>query len=244
MARKNVESEFQAQVDAVVKRICDTVANDANCWNADYKLARLKNEWSKWVATDPGGEEAICVTGELNKQFGDDETGPVLSLVEWSEENEQRRQDLIDQQERLCDEIDDAKSRHESASEQVKAAKARVDECHSRLRSVARELKRPFVYTLPPAPDRQRSLLVDDGEEWRLVKLSEVLAEHSTLKAVALDKLGDVNLGDFAEESAKWATTDKPKKLTRKQWDDIGEIVQEWHAQQGTDDDDGEEAGE
>lgn len=244
MARKNEELEFQAQVDGVVKRICDSVANDANCWHAEYKLAKLKHEWSKWIGLEPETEEAIAVTTELNIRFGDDETGLILSLVEWNDENDQRRQDLIDQQERLCDEIDDAKSRHESASEQVKAAKARVDECHSRLRSVARELKRPFVYTLPPAPDRQRSLLVDDGEEWRLVKLSEVLADHSTLKAVALDKLGDVNLGEFAEESAKWATIDKPKKLTRKQWDDIGEIVQDWHAQQGQDGGDGDEADE
>lgn len=243
MARKNEATDFGQQVDAIVKRIVDAVDADANCWNAEFKVAKLKHEWSKWIATDPGGEEAVVVTSKLNIEFGNDDTGPVLSLVEWREDNEQRREDLIDQQERLCDEIDEAKARHESANEQVKAAKARVDECHSRLRSVARELRKPFVYTLPQAPDRQRSF-IDDGEEWRLVKLADVLNDNAALKAVALQKLGDITLGEFAEEAAKWATVDKPKKLTRKQWDDIGEIVQEWHAQQGTDDDAGDEADE
>lgn len=239
------ESPAELSAREVVERIVHEVNGDAHAWSADYKAALVRNKWSRWLGGKPPEDVAELVTAKLNATyFADDAAHDELSVDAWQEECDERIDDLIEQQEKLCNQIDLAKQSYESATERAKSAKAEKEECHSRLQSVARELKKPFVYALPAPPDRQRSLLVDDGEEWRLVKLADVLADEPALKAVALQKLGDLNLGDFAEESAKWATVEKPKKLTRKQWDDIGEIVQEWHANQGQEGDDGDEADE
>ena len=63
--------------------------------------------------------------------------------------------------------------------------------------------------------------------------LSEVLTgRDAALKAVALEKLGAVTLGQYADLAQQFGTGEKPKKLTRKQWDRIEAIVQEWHAEQ------------
>lgn len=239
------ESPAELAACEVVKRIVHEINGDAHAWSADYKAALVRNKWSRWLGGKPPEDVAESVTERLNAiYFADDAAHDELSVDAWQEECDERIDDLIEQQEKLCNQIDFAKQSHESATERAKAAKAELEECHSRLRSVARELKKPFVYALPAPPDRQRSLLVDDGEEWRLVKLADVLADDVALQAVARNKLGDITLGDYAEQATKFGVGDKPKKLTRKQWDAIEERVQDWHANQGQDGGDGDEADE
>jgi hypothetical protein len=103
------------------------------------------------------------------------------------------------------------------------------------LRLLARELRKPFVFNLPSPPSRQRELPLADGEEWRSVKLAEAIAGDVPLKSVVLEKLGDITLGKYAEEVRQFGLGDKPKKLTRKQWDKVEAAVQDWHAQQADD---------
>ena len=239
------ESPVELSAREVVERIVHEVNVDAHAWSADYKAALVRNKWSRWLGGRPPEDVAELVTAKLNATyFVDDAAHDELSVDAWQEECDERIEDLIEQQEKLCDEVEQSKVSLEAATERAKAAKATIEECPSRLRSVARELKKPFVYPLPAPPDRQRSLLVDDGEEWRLVKLADVLADDVSLRAVAENKLGDITLGEYAEEAAKFGVGDKPKKLTRKQWDAIEERVQEWHANQGQEGDDGDEADE
>ena len=149
-----------------------------------------------------------------------------------------RTLELIEAQQETCQEIEQAKESLEAANDRKKACQSAIDEWHSRLRNLAKELKKPYVYPLPPAPSRQRELPLGDGEEWRLVPLSEVLKDEVAIKATVLEKLGNITLGKYAEEAQKFGLGDKPKKLTRKQWDKVEAIVQRWHEEQHEDEED------
>lgn len=212
-------------------RLIDEIKAADGAWDVDYRVALVKNKYSKWMgeaAREVGLANAVGVL--LNSEFGLEQADWVG--VAWFEERTHTRQiDLIDQQERATNDIDEAKAALESANEAKKAAQATIDTEHSRLRNLARELKKPFVSPLPLVPSRQRELPLGDGEEWRAVPLSEVLKDDVALKSTVLEKLGDINLGQYADEAQKFGVGDKPKKLTRKQWDRVEEAVQDWHAQ-------------
>lgn len=222
-------------------RLIDEIKAADGAWDVDYRVALVKNKYSKWMgeaAREVGLANAVGVL--LNSEFGLEQADWVG--VAWFEERTHTRQiDLIDQQERATNDIDEAKAALESANEAKKAAQATIDTEHSRLRNLARELKKPFVSPLPLVPSRQRELPLGDGEEWRAVPLSEVLKDDVALKSTVLEKLGDINLGQYADEAQKFGVGDKPKKLTRKQWDRVEEAVQDWHAQRA---DEGEVGGD
>lgn len=228
--------EARAQADEIVKAI---KAHDA-AWDEDYRLALTRNHLSRWYGEgrDPefAGRVATLVNEQLGYAGGDNEVS-----IEWIEDQaDLRRRELMESQEQCVDEIELAKASLEAANERKKSAQSAIDEGHSRLRLLARELRKPYVFNLPSPPSRQRELPLADGEEWRSVKLAEALAGDVPLKSVVLEKLGDITLGKYAEEVAKFGIGDKPKKLTRKQWDKVEAAVQDWHASQA-DGDEGED---
>ena len=197
-----------------------------------------KHVYSKYMRESaPEDTLAQLVAERINEEFelaGDDELS-----VEWYEnESTTRTLELIEAQQETCQEIEQAKESLEAANDRKKACQSAIDEWHSRLRNLAKELKKPYVYPLPPDPSRQRELPLGDGEEWRLVPLSEVLKDEVAIKATVLEKLGNITLGKYAEEAQKFGLGDKPKKLTRKQWDKVEAIVQRWHEEQHEDEED------
>lgn len=198
-------------------------------WDDAFRNGLARNKWSQWMSAerDEGLASQVCTL--VNEELGESIDEP-LSLEWYDAESTARRSELIAAQEACCDEIEQAKASLEAANERKKAAQASVDEGNSRLRYLARELNKPFIYQLPPEPSRQMELQLNDGEEWRAVPLAEVLSGDVTLRAVAVEKLGNITLGQYVEAVAKFGTGDKPKKLTRKQWDRVEEAVQEWHA--------------
>jgi hypothetical protein len=178
---------------------------------------------------------AQSVARAVSEEFGYEDDDEIT--VEWCDDQaESRRNELIESQDACCNEIEEEKASLEAATERAKSAKASIEEAHSRLRFLSRELRKPFVFPLPTPPSRQRELPLGDGEEWRAVPLSDVLASDVALKSVAVEKLGNINLGQYAEAAASFGAGDKPKKLTRKQWDRIEAIVQEWHSLQAESD--------
>lgn len=226
-----VDKRFDGVEEDAAKLIKE-IKEHPSSWDDAYRAALAKNLFCKFVH-DAALEDVLCqlVAERINAEFrfeGDDE----LSIEWYQEEDEKRRNELIFAQDACCNEIEQSKESLEQATERSKAAKAAIDEGNSRLRFLARELKRPFVSPLAPAPSRQRELPIGDGEEWRAVPLAEVLAGDMALKAAVLEKLGNINLGKYAEEAQKSGVGDKPKKLTRKQWDRVEALVQEWHAKQ------------
>ncbi len=214
-------------------RLIDEIKAAEGAWDETYRIALVKNRYSKFMGEAPRDVAlAAAVADALNEAFeldAADLVGPV-----WYERNTHDRQmELIDAQERATNDIDEAKNALEAAQEAKKSAQATIDTEHSRLRNLARELKKPFVYPLPLVPNRQRELPLADGEEWRAVLLADVLTgRDAAMKGVALEKLGNVTLGDYADLAQKYATGEKPQKLTRKQWDKIEAHVQDWHAEQ------------
>jgi len=199
-------------------------------WDDNFRSGLARHKWSQWMSAERDPALALSVCDHLNELLGTSIDEP-LSVKWYEEESDRRRSELIESQDSCVMELDEAKASLEAASERKKAAQAAIDEGHSRLRSLARELKRPFVYQLPPEPSRQRELPLADGEEWRAVPLSEALSDVA-LRATVLEKLGNVTLGQYADLALKFGTGDKPKKLTRKQWDRVEECVQKWHASQ------------
>lgn len=240
MATVAETKQVKVIADEIVKEI---KAHDA-AWDEDYRLALTRNKLSRWLGEGRTTEVAESVFEAVCEQLGYLGTDNSVT-VEWVEEQADiRRNDLIQAQQDCVGEIELAKESLEAANERKKAAQATIDEGHSRLRLLARELRKPYVFTLPSPPSRQRELPLADGEEWRSVKLAEVLADDVTLKSVVLEKLGDITLGKYAEEVQKFGVGDKPKKLTRKQWDKVESAVQDWHASQADgegDEDEGDE---
>lgn len=241
-------NELKAAAKEHAARLVDEIKAADGAWDDDYIVALVKHKYSKWMgeaARDVATANAVAVL--LNSELGmtqEDWVG-----VAWFEERtHKRRLELIDDQERATNDIDEAKAALEMANEAKKAAQATIDTEHSRLRNLARELKKPYVFPLPFTPPRQRELPLGDGEEWRAVPLSEVLKSDVALKSTALDKLGDVNLGQYADLAQKFSLGMKPQKLTRKQWDRVEALVQQWHAERTEEvehgDDEGDEGDE
>lgn len=212
------------EVKEIVERLKKEIDSHPGEWNEEFRAELQSHVWSKWLSTSTDDELRIAVAAA----FGE-------SLDWYFDEADKHRASLIESQEKVCDEIDGAKSRLETYKEQVKLAQAEIEEGQSSLRRLARDLARPWVYPLPPTPDRQMALPLGDGEEWRAVPLSVVLEHDIALQSVVREKLGAINLGQYADEHEKFGLLDKPKKLTRRQWDRVEEAVQDWHASQGGD---------
>lgn len=228
MAGKNKD-----KTDGHATRLIDEIKAAEGAWDDNFRIALVKNRYSKFLGEAPRELDlAAAVADALNVAF--DLEGADIVSPGWFEKRHRERQiELIDDQERATNDIDDAKSALEAANEAKKAAQATIDTEHSRLRNLARELKKPYVFPLPMVPSRQRELPMADGEEWRAVLLADVLTgRDAAMKAVALEKLGNVTLGDYSDLAAKFSVGEKPQKMTRKQWDRVEKIVQQWHAEQ------------
>lgn len=212
--------------DEIEKRVR---ANDGS-FDSAYCRALMRYEFTRWMSEGRNRDLAEAVAGMLSDRIASEEDEPAITVDWYDEATENRRRELIEAQREICEDIDLEKASLESANERKKSAQAAIEEGHTRLRSLARDLAKPFIYVLPTAPERQRDLPIMDGEEWRRVPLAEVLTESVTLKTVVGEKLGKVTLGEYAELAKKFGTSEKPKKLTRKQWDQVEEAVQAWHA--------------
>lgn len=225
---KKAESvvDYKTVADELIKRV---EARDG-AWDEEYRAALAKHFYCQWMGEPRDVMLATQVGTEICKKFEIpyDECG----YHWWEQASDERTSELIAAQGTLVNEIDEAKNRLESLQESVKSAKAQIDEGHTRLRTLARELEKPYSYPLPPVPNRQRELPLADGEEWRTVPLADVLEDDIALKSVVMNKLGHITLGEYAKLAQDLGVGDKPKKLTRKQWDRVEEIVQDWHASQ------------
>lgn len=234
---KKIESTLLTSVDEDAEKLITAIRSNEGTFDDVFRASIAKHLFSKYMRDDaPEDTLAQLVAERINEEF--DFTGEAELSVEWYEtESDARMVGLIESQQETCQEIDQAKESLEAANDRKKACQSAIDEGHSRLRNLAKELKKPYVYPLPPAPSRQRELPLGDGEEWRLVPLSEVLKDEAALKATVLEKLGNITLGKYAEEAQKFGLGDKPKKLTRKQWDKVEAIVQRWHEEQKDEED-------
>lgn len=228
MAKKETKQTSNFEARDTADELLKKVREHEGAFDHDFAIALAQRLYAQWMGTDRDGCLAVEVAEIIRKELGivDDE----LSLGWYLTHCEDHQHELIDQQEALVNEIDDDKAKMESHQEIVKSLKAGIDENHTRLRQLARSLKTPWVPPLPPTPSRQREIEFADGEEWRAVPLSEVLSSDPGLKAIAMEKLGNVTLEKYCELAQKYAVGDKPKKLTRKQWDRIEEAVQDFHA--------------
>ena len=209
----------------IVERIRKEIDAHPGAWNEEFREELTKHFWSRWLSQNPDEDTRMAVRAVVDYDH----------VFWYDEESEKSRSALIKSQAETCDEIDEAKARLETHKEQVKLAQAEIEEGQSALRRLARQLAQPWVYPLPPTPDRQMALPLGDGEEWRAVPLSEVLKDDIALQSVVREKLGAINLGQYAEQAEKFGLLDKPKKLTKRQWERVEEAVQEWHASQGGD---------
>jgi hypothetical protein len=230
-------AELKAAAKEHAAELVKQIKQHESSWDESFRNALALHKWSQWLSAGRDPELVSAVTRLVNVDLGDTIREP-LSPEWFDEESAARHEELIASQESCCDKIELSKASFEAANERRKAAQAAIDEGTSRLRFLARELAKPFIHQLPPQPSKQMSLPIDDGEEWRSVPLAEVLADDVALKSVAVEKLGNVTLGQYTELVAKFGMGDKPKKLTRKQWDRVEEAVQEWHAEREGDEGD------
>ncbi len=246
MAKK---AEPQQDYKIVAKELIDRVQARDGAWDQDYRAALAKHFFCQWMGEDRDVMLATQVGTELCKEF--DIPYDEIGYHWWEAASDERTSELIAAQGTLVSEIDEAKSKLEGLQESVKSAKAQIDEGHTRLRTLARELEKPYSYPLPPVPNRQRELPLADGEEWRTVPLADVLADDIALKSVVINKLGNITLGEYCKAAEEYGAGDTTKKLTRKQWDRVEEIVQDWHTSQAetqsgdqdnSDQDEGEDA--
>lgn len=236
-------NKIGAAVKAHVDRLVDEIRAADGSWDESYRAELVRNRFSKFMHEPRIRDEAERVAMALNAEFNLNEE-QAISVAWWEEMRDQRVADLIEQQDQCCSDIEAAKRELEAATEQKKSAQATIETEHSRLRNLAREIRKPYTHPLPFTPDRQRNLPLADGEEWRAAMLADVLADDAALKGIALEKLGNVNLGQYTELVQKYGMGDKPKKLTRKQWDRVEAIVQKWHESQGEADEDDDASGE
>ena len=228
MAKKETKQASNFEARDTADELLKKVREHEGSFDTDFAIALAQRLYAQWMGTEREATLADDVAGIMRTELGIMEDG--LGVDWWIANSEDHQAELIDQQEALVNEIDDDKAKLESHQEIVKSLKAGIDENHTRLRQLARSLKTPWVPPLPPPPSRQREIEFADGEEWRAVPLSEVLSSDPGLKAIAMEKLGNVTLERYCELAQKYAIGDKPKKLTRKQWDRIEEAVQDFHA--------------
>lgn len=227
MARRETKQTSNFEARDVAEELLKKVREHEGSFDEDFRLALAQNYFARWLGDprEPGLAEDVAVIMRAEIGCRDDE----LSLDWWVANSEDHQAELIDQQEGIVNEIDENKAKLESHQEIVKSLKASIDEDHTRLRQLARALKSPWVPQLPATPSRQREIVFADGEEWRAVPLAEVLKDDPSLKSVAMEKLGNVTLEKYAELHERHGNRDKPQKLTRKQWDKIEALVQDFH---------------
>lgn len=222
--------------DAIIERINQNSAS----WDADFREALAKREFCKWMAI--GGRSKVEAT-QLAAAICDEcriEDGAIS--LEWYEKmQEEHIQECRQNQGVASQQIDHLRLQVESAGERHKALKSDLVEAQSYLQQLARAFSEPLIPDLPPAPNRQLEIVVE-GEEWRLVPLADVLSDTPKMKAVALEKLGNITLGAYADLAVKWANAGKPQKITTKQFDAIEASVQRWH--EANAEDEGEDADE
>lgn len=224
------EKEITALAQAVLAEMKKAIDSNEHCWDAAYRLAYARNQFSIWFGQGRDAALAVAVANGLNAMLELSDPADVLSTAWYVESHLKRRNELIELQTLVCDDIDAAKARLEAATEAKKSSQATIDESTSRLRNLSRQLNAPYVHPLPPPPQRQQELPIIDGEEWRAVPMSEVLKGDIGLKSVVAEKLGEINLGQYCDMALKFGQGEKPKKLTRKQWDRVEELVQAFHA--------------
>lgn len=226
MARAHQASNFTAQDTA--DELCKRIREHEGAFDDAFRLLLAQRVYAQWMSETRATELAIEV-GEMiqsEMKLSQDDIG-----YDWYiDQSEREKSAVIDQQEALVNEIDDHKQSLESHQEIVKTLKASIDEGHTRLRSLARQLKTPWVPSLPPAPSRQREIAFADGEEWRAVPLADVLADDVSLRAIVGEKLGAITLDQYTQEAVRFGQGDKTKKLTRKQWDRVEAAVQAFHS--------------
>lgn len=219
-----------AERDEMIERI----KSNSGYWHGEYRLALAQREFCRWMAE--GGrsrDEAGKLAGALCDEC---ELEADAVTLEWYERlQEEHIRECRKNQGDAEQKIDHLRLQVESTSEKAKAAKSELTEAQSYLQQLARAFSEPMVPQLPPLPDRQLQIAMD-GEEWRLVPLAEVLNESPKLKAVALEKLGNINLGAYADLAKKWADAGKPQKITTKQFEQIEAVVQAWHADNAEED--------
>lgn len=218
-----------AERDEIIERI----KSNSGYWHGEYRLALAQREFCRWMAE--GGrnrDEAAKLAGALCDEC---ELEADAVTLEWYERlQEEHIRECRKNQGEAAKNIDHLRLQVEATSERAKAAKSELTEAQSYLQQLARAFSEPMVPQLPPLPDRQLQIAMD-GEEWRLVPLAEVLADSPKLKAVALEKLGNINLGAYADLAAKWVAAGKPQKITAKQFEQIESVVQAWHADNAED---------
>lgn len=212
-----------AERDEMIERI----KSNSGYWHGEYRLALAQREFCRWMAE--GGrsrDEAGKLAGALCDEC---ELEADAVTLEWYERlQEEHIRDCRKNQGDAAHRIDHLRLQVEATSERAKAAKSELTEAQSYLQQLARAFSEPLIPALPALPDRQMQIALD-GEEWRLVPLAEVLNESPKLKAVALEKLGNINLGAYADLAKKWADAGKPQKITAKQFEQIESVVQKWH---------------
>lgn len=224
------EKEITALAQAVLAEMKKAIDSNEHCWDAAYRLAYARNQFSIWFGQGRDAAVAVAVANGLNAMLELSDPADVISVQWYVDAHLKRRTELIELQAAVCDDIDAAKARLEAAIEAKKSAQSTIDVSNSQLRQTSRRLNEPYVHPLPPPPQRQRELPIIDGEEWRAVPMSEVLKGDIGLKSVVAEKLGEINLGQYCDMALKFGQGDKPQKLTRKQWDRVEALVQAWHA--------------
>ena len=227
MARRETKQTSNFEALDVAEELEKKIYEHEGAFDESFRLCLAQRLYAQWMGDAREWMLAVDVAMLLRAEIGcrDDE----LSVDWWTANSEDHQSELIDQQESIVNEIDENKAKLESHQEIVKSLKASIDEDHTRLRQLARALKSPWVPQLPMTPSRQREIVFADGEEWRAVPLAEVLKDDPSLKSVAMENLGNVTLEKYAELAERHGQGDKPKKLTRKQWDKIEERVQAFH---------------
>lgn len=227
MARKETKQASNFESRGVAEELLKEVRDHEGSFDEDFRLSLAQHCYARWLGDprEPGLANDVAVIMRAEIGCRDDELSPDW----WTANSEDHQSELIDQQESIVNEIDENKAKLESHQEIVKSLKASIDKDHTRLRQLARALKSPWVPQLPMTPSRQREFVFADGEEWRAVPLAEVLKDDPSLKSVAMENLGNVTLEKYAELAERHGQGDKPKKLTRKQWDKIEERVQAFH---------------
>lgn len=213
-----------------MKEVVDRIKASPGAWEPAFREAMARREFAL-IASASLGDESLDALGLMIANECDfDEP------ITWAwYDAEQRRHidDIVVKLGAVKDETDRLKLQVEAMSDSLKGAKGNLAERQDYMGQLARAISQPYIPPMPPLPERQQPLF-PDGEEWRAVPLGTVLADLPALQAVALSKIGNVSLGEYADFAAARASGKGPKKISDKQAVKIEEAVQKWHAAQQT----------